>query len=133
MTYLWSTGSTSPNGISGIGLGTYSVTVTDAAGCTSVAISDVLISNDETHNPVKFTLYPNPNDGKFRVTVQTGEPTELVMEIRDILGRLVLTEKVDWVREYNRDVDHSQKPGGIYLVSLQAADVRRNFKIEVIH
>ncbi len=132
-TYVWSNGSTNPGGIGGLGLGTYSVTVTDAIGCTSVASIDLVVSNDQPINPVKFTLYPNPNDGKFRVTVQTGEPTELVMEIRDILGRLVLTEKVDWVREYNRDVDLSQKPGGIYLVSLQAADVRRNFKIEVIH
>jgi hypothetical protein len=131
-TYLWSNGSTASNGISGIGLGVYSVTVTDAAGCTTVATVDVMIGNDEPQTPVKFTAYPNPNDGKFRVTAQLGEPTDLTLEIRDILGRLVYAEKMDWVNEFTRDLDLSQQPGGIYQVSLQAADFRRTFKIETI-
>lgn len=132
-TYLWSTGSTAPNGITGIGLGVYSVTVTDAAGCSAVGTIDVMISNDQTTNPVKFAVYPNPNDGKFRIAVQTGESTEFVMEIRDLMGRLIHTEKADWVNEFNRDVDLSNYADGIYVVGLQAAGVRRTFKVEVVH
>lgn len=64
-TYLWSNGETSQN-ISGIAAGSYSLTVTDAVGCTASLNATV---NDTP--PVSFTLTPtNPSCGNANGDIQ---------------------------------------------------------------
>src|SRR5690606_13138171 len=71
-TYLWNTNDTG-TALTGLSTGTYSVTITDASGCTLV--EDVIITEpdvlDTTGTQTDVSLY-NGNDGEAVVTVTGG-------------------------------------------------------------
>ncbi|OAV43828.1 SprB repeat-containing protein [Lewinella sp. 4G2] len=73
-TYVWSTGSTASS-IEGLAAGNYSVTVTDANGCT---ISDDFSVEESPELPVNFVVSPvscnGGNDGAIDLTVSGGTP-----------------------------------------------------------
>lgn len=72
--YQWSTGSTDA-GISGLGIGTYSVTATDANGCVDIATSMI----SAVSIPIGLSIQNTPAsslssaDGSLLVTVQSGQ------------------------------------------------------------
>ncbi len=74
-TYLWSTGAVTPL-ITGLGNGTYTVTVTDANGCTAAASAVVVLQPeglwvvDSTVNVTCFGF----NNGFIHIGVMTGTP-----------------------------------------------------------
>jgi gliding motility-associated-like protein len=73
-TYLWNTGASSPT-ISGLSSGTYSVTVTDAKGCTtqiSSAISQPAAGLSISVNSAADVLCYGGNSGSINVTVSGG-------------------------------------------------------------
>jgi len=72
-TYLWSTTDTTQN-IVGLGAGSYTVTVTDAAGCTGTATFQVTEPNTLTASAVADTNVTcfGGNDGSIDLTVNGG-------------------------------------------------------------
>ena len=74
-TYLWSTGQNTPS-IAGLPAGTYTVTVTDANGCTVVASGNLILQPeglwvvDVTTNVTCFGF----NNGTIHIGVMTGTP-----------------------------------------------------------
>ena len=73
--YLWSTGAVTPL-ITGLSAGTYTVTVTDAKGCTAAASAVIIFQNegiwvvDSSVNVTCFGL----NNGFIHIGVMTGTP-----------------------------------------------------------
>ncbi len=74
-TYLWSTGAVTPQ-VTGLAVGTYYVTVTDANSCTAVATTTIILQPeglwviDVTTNVTCFGL----NNGTIHIGVMTGTP-----------------------------------------------------------
>lgn len=128
--YAWSTGDTGTS-ISNLGLGPVSVTVTDASGCTSTAVLDIMLGDQPPRQAMQFGAYPNPNDGNFRVFVRSAAPMDVSMRIVDVMGRLVVEEHVADVADFNRDVDLRGRGAGIYFVELNCGGVVRSLRIVV--
>lgn len=91
-TFDWSTGSTE-NSIGGLGPGTYTLTVTDAQGCTETREFEIISTSSTV--PVQtlgvLYLYPNPAADWVRVTLPELEDSERRLELMDASGRLLRT------------------------------------------
>ncbi len=89
--YQWSTGATS-NVISGLSDGEYSLTVTDANGCTSEYVGDlnsIITGIENIEHLLSFDLYPNPSNGRFVLSMELSQRDEVELQIFDILGKKV--------------------------------------------
>ncbi len=131
-TYLWSNGGTTGT-ITQLGAGSYSVTVTDANGCTLTSSTSVVVGIDATIGNVTFGAYPNPNDGNFQIAIGTIEPTDIAVEITDLMGKVVYSTTAAYATEFKREVNLGGQAAGIYVIRMKAGEVARTFKIEVKH
>ncbi len=88
--------------------GTYSLTITDAYGCTFT--DDYVVGSQVgvDENQIDFKIYPNPaNDQLNLILTENGDMT---FQLYDNLGRIVLTESVNGTSQ----IDVSELSGGIY-------------------
>jgi hypothetical protein len=69
--------------------------------------------NDVKEKSSLMTIYPNPSNGKFTITINDIE-SSVYMEVYDLLGKLILN------KEFSRTttLDFSNKESGIYLVKI---------------
>ncbi len=92
--YDWSTGATSQN-ISGLIPGTYSVTVTEAFGCSNSEEIDIwTVGISDIANKPSYILSPNPNNGTFHITFEFPLKTMETVQIFDEVGRRIYTEDI---------------------------------------
>jgi hypothetical protein len=111
-TYTWTSGSTT-NSATGLANGTYTLTVTDAKGCTATGTVTIITSSIKTINDnAALTLYPNPTNGTFSVV--SANQIGLIC-ITDILGNVVLNIKAE---TKNQQVNLNNEPMGIYFVKV---------------
>ena len=101
------------------GLGTYTVTVTDANGCVGVATNSVTIV--DSLNTALF-IYPNPNRGQFQVRFndqRNGLSNPLSVVIYDGKGARVYKQAYTVNTPFGRmDVDISKHGKGVYFIDL---------------
>ncbi len=91
--YLWSNGATTSSITVATG-GTYSVTVTDANGCTTtdvIVIGKVNGIMDETASKRMLQVYPNPFQTETYIDLHLIENANVKMEIFDVTGRKIET------------------------------------------
>ena len=70
--------------------GIYTVTVTDANGCTSTSDDLQWLSTGVAgHAAIMFSLYPNPTDGPITLTLGSTAPAGSWYEVMDIAGKVV--------------------------------------------
>ena len=115
--YVWSNNATTED-ISGVGIGIYTVVVTDDNGCsassTFVVTSSAGISTIETSNDV-ISIYPNPaND--FVVIDANGFNINKV-EVLDVLGQITFTTDVQGSKV---QINTSSLEQGVYFVRIQS-------------
>lgn len=112
--YLWNTGQ-STSVISYTPGGFYSVTITDANGCTAVWDNTMTgVEEDPTSNSLK--VFPNPTQGL--VTVEyTDLPLGMTCKVYDANGALL--QKQDLVaRSGSLELDLSSYPSASYLITI---------------
>lgn len=122
-TYLWSNGKTTAT-INGLTGGTYTVTVTDVAGCTAVAQVEVktTVSDTEAEWLGALTLSPNPTEGIALLSLRLHEPQPLRLSVHDAAGRLVFEEKMGVVQDFAQKLDLSEQSAGLYFVHIWAGE-----------
>jgi len=120
-TYSWSNGSNSSNA-TGLTTGTYTVTVTDASGCTyvdNVFVGTVTDVREFTDANVKINIYPNPNNGLFRIDIKALEAMEIDLKIVNLVGQEVYYERITVTKGVNqKTVDLSEYSVGVYNCSV---------------
>ncbi|MEL6863447.1 MAG: T9SS type A sorting domain-containing protein [Bacteroidota bacterium] len=131
--YLWDNGTT---GIinSGLGIGTYFVTITDANNCVKVdSVSlDPLTSVFSLETLTRFELFPNPSTGQLKLMAEFNRTENVEVTVYNVIGREVY-RLADSGRELNIDLNLTSQPSGTYLVSLRTKDgqiVRKLLLIE---
>ncbi len=89
-TYVWSTNppQTTPTA-AGLSPGTYTVTVTDANGCS--ATWDFMISMEELDLARYIDLYPNPTTDEVFIDYNFTGEMDLEVTVMNHLGQVVLT------------------------------------------
>ena len=117
--YDWSTGSTAQS-IGNLSVGTYTVTVSDAFGCTddfevNIGTSAVV----EIEGLTSLTLHPNPNSGRATFVAAFDRVVDNVrLEVVNILGQSVWESSTTNTASLTEHIDVTFLPDGLYLVRL---------------
>jgi hypothetical protein len=129
LTYIWSTGATTQT-ITINAMGTYSVTVTNNAGCT--ASDSVVAMTTSAHSPVndyKISASPNPASDLIYIKCEGSATTSVVLI--DNLGRILLQDHSFAPDGSIRSLQLGQIPDGVYYLKVTGKDFSRT--ISIIH
>jgi hypothetical protein len=117
--YAWSNGQ-SGQLATGLAVGEYDVTVTDALGCVdAITVTIGLVGVQDIPGMTRLSVRPNPTLGEIVVRAQFEDSRDVHAEIVDLLGRRVAA--VFAQGDYLDAVfDLSNHPNGMYLLRLTA-------------
>lgn len=122
-TYNWSNGATSKN-LTNIPAGEYSVTITQANGCTSTATFQVNITVSTTETAVfqQLLLSPNPTEGLAVISIKLHKPAAVRVTVHDATGRLILEKPELTGDELVWPIELRDSPPGLYTVFVFVGD-----------
>jgi len=123
--YQWNTGGTTET-ITGLSPATYTVTVTDANGCTTsetVMVNDGPASLDDIFAAGLTVLetYPNPSAGVFTIKMELLNTDNVDIAIFDIQGRAIYETSKHNVVEMTQQIDVSGSAAGIYMLRVMTS------------
>jgi hypothetical protein len=126
--YSWSPSGGNAAQANNLSDGCYTVTVTDAASCTSTATTCVGIGSatgiKKNVQNASFKFYPNPTDGK--IFIEFNSASERKIELYDVTGRIIIDQKTnDAVTQLNIET----LSNGVYYVQIKDSDGNRQFRI----
>lgn len=118
-TYQWPGGATGPTQV-GLEVGSYWVTITDKNGCSEVVYVEVEMPSATNDLPglTRFSLAPNPTNGQTLLSLDFETPVSGLLEISNLLGQRILSEKMNESNEIRRQIDLEHRAAGIYLVRI---------------
>ncbi len=130
-TYSWSNGSTDQNQ-SGLAKGEYSVTITDANGCTKELTFTIETSGvDDPEFVSRFNLYPNPASNNTKVALSFTSSLTGKISLVDLTGKIIRTFDIKG-KDVVINVDLNNISEGIYLIKLESQNqvgVRKLIKL----
>lgn len=131
-TYSWNFGDASPvnNTASPSHIyatnGTYTVTLTVTGPCgtdtftMTVTITEVGVGENEIENTL--SIFPNPNNGQFTVSFSMLEAKDVTLELTDVAGRVISSQKHDNATSVTQNIDGAELADGVYFVRIITAD-----------
>jgi len=76
--------------------GAYTLQVTDSNGCTDTSLPTVISGmHTAAINNVLISVYPNPNNGEFSVSMNTTQPRKYSIKVLNVMGTLCF--KDEWL------------------------------------
>lgn len=130
-TYLWDGAANNQTTATATGLidsVNYSVTVTDS--CQNVAVIGLRVGIEQISSLERFDLYPNPNAGVFYLDVLFRQEETGVIEIRDVLGRLVFSKSFR-EHEVHQEIKLDKASAGMYFLSLKVGGQVITKKVQI--
>ncbi len=127
LTYSW----TGPNGftstsedISGLAPGLYTLTVTDAQGCSSIQSVNILSQvGVEGNDLISLRIFPNPSNGVLNIEGLNNFSDEATINIYDAQGQRVYTEAATG-NEFRSTIDMTSNERGMYSVEVISGNSR---------
>lgn len=120
--YLWSTGETTVQVVP-VASGNYTVTVTDAGGCKTVAPYEDFIVSTEERVFRKLEFYPNPAGERVYIDLPDTAPAEI--HIYDTYGRRIQERRSSPLSP----VDITFLPPGVYFIYVLTENIIYSGKI----
>lgn len=125
--YSWSNGAnTATTIVSQNGL--YTVTVTDANGCTATGSVYMYPDNLDENDMLQVVLYPNPTSGWVYLKVLSGTMEQLNIRVFDLRGALVY-EAQERVMQDEIAIDARNWSSGVYLIELRSGDKQQYYRL----
>ena len=128
--WLWSTGATTQmetfdsTNLQNSTANTVWVEVTEN-GCSASDTIVITTMDDVSINGALSNLdvevYPNPTKGHFNMVIN-GYNGDIQMEIVDIAGQVVFSQKLDVTNQYSNKFDVSKLASGVYYIKLSSND-----------
>jgi hypothetical protein len=113
--------------MSGLAPGTYTLTVTDNAGCQDV--QTVVVGPETSTNEIStlrsLALTPNPTSGKALVNVQFTEAVDVTVQVVNTMGQVIETTQMFGTQGQVFDFDLSNQASGVYFVKVTVDDETR--------
>jgi hypothetical protein len=140
--YDWNFGDGSPNG-SGMNVshsytanGTYTVTLVVTGSCgTDTLTQQVVIAGiglEETLIGQTLNLYPNPNNGNFRVEFQVEGLKEVELRVVSLLGQVMYESKPGNISgTYREEIDLSDEAAGVYVLQVVSDDATISRRVTI--
>jgi len=115
--------------------GSYTVVAVDANGCSATSAAVVIngIGIKEVTNTIATNIYPNPTTGAFALEISLDAKNDYTIEISDVLGRVLNSEKVNSSKTFNRNYDFSNEANGVYFITIQGTDKSKTVKRIVLN
>ncbi|UOK42989.1 MULTISPECIES: reprolysin-like metallopeptidase [Flavobacterium] len=83
-----------------------------------------------TDNTIKnFTLYPNPNNGNFKVQFESSSSNDIKINIHDISGRLIFEKSYQNNGYFSQNIQLNNTQTGVYLISVLDGDKQTTKRI----
>jgi hypothetical protein len=131
-TYSWSNGGTTSSIVVSPNIDiTYMYTVvgTDTNNCTATASQSLVVSKcvgleSRGSEANQWSVYPNPGYGLF--TVELGNASSKSVEVFDVTGRLILSDKTSSEKFV---VNISTYPSGVYYLKVSTSDAVKTIKL----
>lgn len=74
---------------------------------------------------------PNPATDRIRITFETKDATDVKVEFSDILGNILIHEKIKNTDRFSRDLDVRHFAPGVYFVRLSHENATKTYKINI--
>ncbi len=132
-TYFWSNLATT-SGIINVLPGTYTVTVTDASGCSATASVVVGFNSGVNALATELTdvkLFPNPMNDNLTISANLTNTKNVTLEIFTLSGQKVMSRELGSINRINETLDVKNLAKGNYVVSIKAGNQSSNYNIEV--
>ncbi len=136
---LWSDGSTQSfnTGLCG---DTYTVTLTDANGCTAIdsAIIEGIACVVDTVTSIEdelaagifgWEVFPNPGIDRITMVLNLEAPQRIRINLSDAQGRSIIEEEVNAGLEYKREYSLTGISAGVYLLQITTSEGMASRKI----
>jgi hypothetical protein len=121
-TYEWSDGQTT-DVATFTASDTYTVTVTDANGCTAEASIDIIfVAVDDIESIDSVVLSPNPTQGQFNIDLALNTAEQVAISVMDVTGKEVLFIAPSTVTNRLYEINLENQPEGMYLLRLTVGD-----------
>ena len=72
----------------------------------------------ENINTFKFNIFPNPNNGQFNIQFQNLNSKNIVLNISNLIGQVVYSEKIPQINSFNKSLDLSHLLKGVYTINI---------------
>ncbi len=131
LTYQWSTEDTTQS-VDSLSVGDYSVTVTDALGCsgTRAFTLDLMpVGVDEAGPLAGLEAFPNPTTDRIALRIALPKAVELSVEVYDSRGRRVQQQELGYGQQLATEIDLSAESTGLYFVRVRAGGAARTLRV----
>jgi len=128
--YLWSTGEMSET-IIATETATYSVTMTDSNGCTSVSnnLMVIISSTDHIVGLTTFGVSPNPSKGNFDLSLGLENAEEIQIQLVSLTGQFVKEIASENSSGGTYHIEGEELSAGLYLLQVTVSGQTINEKV----
>lgn len=136
-TFLWSNGATTQTitvGYQGNASDTYSVDVTlnTCPGSDDVVVNFLPTGIPDGDNLQFVRVIPNPNNGTFKLAIQSQGEDELTLSLLNVLGTEVFHQNgIRFADHYSSEMNFRDLPDGIYYLIIKGRSNQRILKVVI--